>query len=253
MTFTVTGGLLFATLTLGQTFEVKDRNGVPVITVSDVKMFRYSDYFKRDIPDFRGTVKNVSGRILLRVSITGVVHKKDGSVVKFTVANACDKGIAPCDLRADFTGDAQTMFGQPSKFYPEDFESVEFTLEAKQLKTEQCFHFVGFVAKDEGCLNDYLATKSLTGIALRKRLAELIEYECGFVVEKPLRAHILGEEKTFTIEHTTFTGVHVFLTDLGVQLGLKPPSHPSSGWVLMDALELGTALTLEDIGMTKDK
>ena len=135
----VLGLLSFASSIFGQTFEVNDRNGVPAITVSDVRMFRYSDYFKKEIPDFRGTVKNVSGRILLRVSITGIVDMKDGSVVEFTVGNACDNGTAPCDLRADFIHDAQTMFGQPSKFYREDFESVEFTLDAKQLKTEPGF------------------------------------------------------------------------------------------------------------------
>jgi hypothetical protein len=246
--------LLFSGLTSGQTFEVNDRNGVPLITVSDVMMFRYSDYFKKDIPDFRGTIKNVSGRILLRVSITGIVHMKDGSAVRFTVGGACDKGAPPCDLGEDFVHEAQTMFGQPSKFYQEDFESVEFTLEAKQLKTEAGFHFAGFVAKDEGCFNDYLATKSLKGIALRKKLAELLGYGCGFVVEMPLQAHILDEKKTFTIGQKKFTGVHIFLTDIGIQLGLDSPSHHNDfGWVLIDALEPGTVLTLEDIGTTRDK
>jgi hypothetical protein len=34
--------LALATLTFGQTFEVKDRNGIPVVMVSEIKMFRYS-------------------------------------------------------------------------------------------------------------------------------------------------------------------------------------------------------------------
>lgn len=185
------------------------------------------------------------------MSITGIVHKKDGSVVKFTVA-ACDKGNPPCDLREDYIHDSQTMFGQPSKFYPEDVERVEFTL--GQVKGQPGFHFAGFVAKDEGCFNDYFTTKSLTGIELRKKLAELLEYKCGFAIETPLEAHFLEEPKTFTLNKKKFIGVYVSLTYFGVLFGLDaPPHHNDSGWVLLDDLEPGIVLTLEDIGTTKVK
>src|SRR5450759_3766978 len=101
MTHWLLSFFLFTTLILGQTFQVKDRNGTPVVTVSRVQMFRYSDYFKDYIPDFQGTVKNVSGERLLQVSIGGIVHKKDGSVVNFTLENGC--GTRACDFETEFT------------------------------------------------------------------------------------------------------------------------------------------------------
>jgi hypothetical protein len=238
--------LLFAAFTFGQTFEVKDRNGAPAITVSGVKMFRYSDYFGKEIPDFKAALKNVSGGRLLRVSITGIVHKKDGSLVKFNLGG---------DFQEDSIHDATYMFGQPTKFWPEDLDSVEFTLEkAERLTTKDGFHFKGFVAKDEGCLNDYLATKSLAGVALRKRLAELLEYECGFVVENAQEAHVLEEtKKSFTLGKNKFSAVQIILWDEGIRLGLDPSPHFSdSGWVLLSTLVPGKVLITEQIGMTEE-
>lgn len=147
------------------------------------------------------------------------------------------------------------MFGQPTKFWPEDFDSVEFTLEkAERLTTNNGFHFRGFVAKDEGCLNDYLATKSMAGVALRKKLAELLEYECGFVVEKAQEAHILEEtKKSFALGKDRFSAVQIILWDEGVRLGLDPPPHFSdSGWVLASDLVPGKVLITEQIGVTEE-
>jgi hypothetical protein len=42
--------LTLVTLTFGQTLEVKDRNGIPLVTISDVKMFRYSSKLGQNIP-----------------------------------------------------------------------------------------------------------------------------------------------------------------------------------------------------------
>src|SRR6266446_7422383 len=71
----------------GQTFEVKDRNGILVVTISDVKMFRFSSHFKTDIPDLQGIVKNVSGvDLTLDLSLDelkGTVYTKAGTVEEF--------------------------------------------------------------------------------------------------------------------------------------------------------------------------
>jgi hypothetical protein len=78
--------LLFSTSAFGQIFEVKNREGALVATVSEVKMFRYSDAFEQEIPEFRGVLKNVSGENLLNVAAIGIVHRKDGAVVRFKVS-----------------------------------------------------------------------------------------------------------------------------------------------------------------------
>jgi hypothetical protein len=66
--------LTLVTLTFGQTLEVKDRNGIPLVTISDVKMFRYSSKLGQNIPQFQGVLKNISGATL-NVALTGTIHK----------------------------------------------------------------------------------------------------------------------------------------------------------------------------------
>src|SRR5437870_1041492 len=61
--------------TLGQTFQVKDRNGIAVVTISDIKLFRYSTILNQTVPHFQGTLTNNTNE-RLHVSIIGTVHKK---------------------------------------------------------------------------------------------------------------------------------------------------------------------------------
>jgi hypothetical protein len=254
MTHCILNLVFFATLTFGQTFEVKDRNGVPVATVDNVTMFQHSDYFKEDIPHFQGTVKNTSGERLLGVSIAGIVHKKDGTVVKFGLGSICG-GAALCDLPKGFTHEAMYLFSQPWPLKPADFDSLEFTLErAKRLITEDGFHFSGIISKDQGCFSDYLATKTLTGVLLRKKLLELVEYGCGFVVEAPQEALVLEYSKAaFGVGTKRVAAVEVDLLGLvDVLMGNKPPSFPfSTGWVPRSTLVPSPVLRAAEIGVSK--
>jgi hypothetical protein len=227
-------------------FEVKDRSGAPTITLSALKMFRYSDYFKQDIPAFEGTLKNVSGGRLLRVFINGVVHKKDGSVIHFDLCTACD-------FEKDSAHEVSYAFGQPTKFYPADFDSVAFTLEkAERLRVEDGFHFSGFVANDEGCFNDYLATKSLMGVMLRKKLDELLKYDCGFIVEKAQEVRLL-QKKTFSLGSRKVAAEQIIIWDRLAVLGTTGPDFGRTGWVLLNSLEPGDVLTTEQIGVAEQR
>ena len=244
-----TARVALASLVFGQTFEVRSRSGDPVVAIENVKMFRYSDYFKEDIPEFRGIIRNVSKEKLLNVSIVGRVHKKDGTVLTFKPSSVSGKALSglPSSLPEDFVHDAAYAFSQPWPFKPADFDSVEFILEtAQRLTTKPGFHFTGFIAKDEGCFSDYLATKSLTGVALRKALVELVEYGCGFVVEKPQQAWIVEKtKKGFGVGAKKAVGVEVALPDTEyLVLGLDPPSRAfDSGWVLFSALTPGPVVS----------
>ena len=116
--------LALATLTFGQTFEVKDRNGIPVVMVSEIKMFRYSSYFNKDIADFQCAVKNISGKDLKAVALRAIVHKKDGSKVEFSFnVNVCDV----CDFRKDSILKATHEFLE-GPYTPEEFDLVEFAV-----------------------------------------------------------------------------------------------------------------------------
>jgi hypothetical protein len=48
--------------------------------------------------------------------------------------------------------------------------------------SESAFGFAG-ILRDEACFRDYLSATHLSGLALRKKIAELIFFGCGFIVE----------------------------------------------------------------------
>ena len=115
---TKTGGSQ-ADATIPQTVDVKDRHGVTVLTISNITLFR------RSAPVFRGVIKNVSGSDLWELyTITGTVHKRDGSVVQFT--------LRVCDDFPRFSKDVEHKvaypFSKPWPFSAADFVSVEFSL-----------------------------------------------------------------------------------------------------------------------------
>lgn len=198
-----------------------------------------------------------SGERLLAVSITGIVHKKDGSSVTFKLDSVCGDAIAPCEFQKNFTHEATYPFPQPWPFKPADFESLEFSLDkAQRLTTEDGFHVSGFIAKDEGCFSDYLATKALTGVALRKKLVELVEYGCGFVIEQPQQAEPLPKtKKSFGVGAKKVAAVMVVLHDeklaLGYGLSQLSPHFLETGWVIASALVPGPVLTTREIGVTR--
>src|ERR1017187_9426173 len=76
--------LILVTLTSGQTFTVKDRHQIPLVIITDVKLFQYSSKLNQDIPQFKGILTNVSN-VTLNAAILGTIHKKDGSVDIFPI------------------------------------------------------------------------------------------------------------------------------------------------------------------------
>ena len=116
-----------ATAASAQTYVVKDRNGVPTVAISDVEMFRYSEYFGKRVPEFRATVKNIVGRewsVTFRdVPISVTVHRKDGSSKTFLAAT--DLGFLGGFLK-DATASASHTFEEPFPYTEADFASVAF-------------------------------------------------------------------------------------------------------------------------------
>jgi hypothetical protein len=138
--------LISGTVALGQTFEVKDRHHITVVTISEVKMFEHSSKLDQNVPLFTGVVKNLSGGPL-NVAITGVIHRTDGSVESFPVgltldlppgmstvdeyglpnviANACTISN-PCFLATDRSYPISYSFSRPW-FGEESFQRVDFS------------------------------------------------------------------------------------------------------------------------------
>ncbi len=136
-----------------------------------------------------------SPRLLNEVS-TGIEYRLSPGTcrVGYWPVNYRKVTVGPCDFQEGFTHEVTYPFYQ--SFTPADFESVEFRLEAAQrLRVKDGFRFSGLIAKDEGCFDDYLATRSLTGVALRKKLVELVEFACAIVVEKPQEVFVLDQTK----------------------------------------------------------
>ena len=240
-------------------FEVKDRTGKLVASIEklpDFDMFRDSSYFNGVV--FRTMLKNELNEPLSGAKIVGGIQKKDGQIITFVPQPITD------DLKLKpfprvFAGDfnQQIAYVFPSGTNPSDFRKIEFFLtDGRLFTTKPGFHVSGFIAKDEGCFKDYLETQKLAGLALRKRLAELLEYGCGFVVERP-EAVAVALRKTFVLSpQSKVAGANVMLTEEeAIALDLDIPSRPfRTGWVPASALEAGGVLTLGDeIGIRKDK
>jgi hypothetical protein len=139
------------------TFEV-NRNSVPVVTIQRVQMFQYSDYFKEEIPAFLGVIKNVSGKKLLNVSVVGIVHKKDSTVVKFNVLGVSENRFYELtNLPKNSVRGVGWLFTQPWPFKPAEFDSVEFILE------EHCDSSLKLaLAPHGGCVWDTTTTPTPT-------------------------------------------------------------------------------------------
>ena len=121
--------LLALTLTIaafGQAHKVKGPKGETVAEISDMKLFRHSDYFNDDVPAFEASVKNVSGRDVRSIPITATVHRKDGSTAEFsfTAVGICEG----CDFLMDSTAKVTHGFLKPWPFTPKDFDFVDFAV-----------------------------------------------------------------------------------------------------------------------------
>ena len=111
-----------ASLTFGQTVEVRGQNGSVVLTISTMRMFR--SLGNEDLPVFQAIVKNVSGRSLTLEALKGTVHKKDRSTVEFTLP-LCD--VRWCEFPADTLRNVNHLFAKGS-YTPATFDSVTFSL-----------------------------------------------------------------------------------------------------------------------------
>jgi hypothetical protein len=80
-------GLAFGQSNVGRKIEVTGVHKTPVLTIDPTdqngSLFYYSDLYKGLL--FRGIMTNVSGQDLLGVSLIGKLHKKDGTIITFTL------------------------------------------------------------------------------------------------------------------------------------------------------------------------
>jgi hypothetical protein len=106
------------------TYELKDRHGIPVMTLSKIEMFRYMSVTGEYIADFTATVENISGEDLKSVYLVVKVHREDGwEPIVFTVK-------ASDDFKKDATLQVTHPFaGRPyTPRHGNGVESVEFAL-----------------------------------------------------------------------------------------------------------------------------
>ena len=116
----------------GKTFEIKDKHGLPVAQISDVRLFRYSDYFKKVIPDFKMKVRNTAGENLEgEVCFTAKIGKQDGSTVTFDLYTyrTMQVGLeSRTGLRTDAEFIAEKQFTNPFPYGPENFKTLTVEL-----------------------------------------------------------------------------------------------------------------------------
>lgn len=153
---------LFAPLTFAQTIQLKDRNGIPVATVSEYRMFRYYPFLRKNLADFECTVKNTSGADLESLNLRAIVHKKDGSKVElsFYVGNILK------DSTKQFHENIPT-----EPYTPDDLDSVEFALPDLWQSPEDNRRAAEEKAREQRIAAEAQAKKDAADAARRKRLA----------------------------------------------------------------------------------
>ncbi len=80
-----------------------------------------------------------------------------------------------------------------------------------------------FVATDQSCLRDFLVARAAGGLVMRKKVAELILYKCGVIVDAGMPARVITRSGTMT-------KVEVVNADL---------NQVASGWVQSSWLVTG--------------
>ena len=240
----------------GRTSYIQDKTGQPILALNDTKLFRYSDYYKTDIPAFEGTIQNISGLPLHLYEVSAYVHKKDGSVAVFSVCGGpgayCQGGTLPINASKE----VRYGFVEPWPFTKDNFESVEFEISSgyRPATEKDGYEVEGFLAKDEGCFKDYVSALSLEGIELRKKMSELLGYGCGSVIEKTTAAVAL-EKKVFVVGKKRVTGLSVLLCDEQEILGFEPSLSPKmerTGWVSTNAI-VGTRKVIKAVDLKGSK
>jgi hypothetical protein len=156
-------------ITFGETYQVKDRSGIAMVEIIDVKMFRYSDYFHKYIPDFKAVAKNIywkdwNNAPSYAIPLIVTVHKKDGSKADFPVSiDICFS----CDFLKDSTKPISHPFMEPHPYEQEDFESIEFSFaDSFQSPEDKRLAAIEQAKKDAE-----RAKKEAADAARRKRLA----------------------------------------------------------------------------------
>jgi hypothetical protein len=124
------------TRTLGATYEVRDRHGLPIVNVSKVKVFQWSESLKKYSPSFQCDIANVSGVSLgLDFRLTATVHEIGGEKMRILIkVNRCEQFCdfdagAAIEHRSANLGDwfpGQKDFEKP--YSSENFETIEFGL-----------------------------------------------------------------------------------------------------------------------------
>ena len=147
---------LLAAFASAQTFELKDHSGSRVLTVSEVEPFQYKGNLRDGVADLRATVKNVSGENLSAIGLHATVHKKDGSTSEVPIS-VCDTRW--CDFPAGAAYEFASTFGEQRPYTPENFSSVEFSLDSSWVSP-----------RDQRLATEAQARKDATEAAHQKRL-----------------------------------------------------------------------------------
>jgi hypothetical protein len=124
MLLSTTAGIAF-----GQTYQIKDRHGIPIVEIGNVEMFRYSEIFHDYVPDFKATARNVYGKDWNNspsydFPLLVTVHKKDGSKADFQISIDICVG---CDFGKDAVTAISHSFYGTAPYEQDNFESVEFS------------------------------------------------------------------------------------------------------------------------------
>jgi len=215
-----------------------DRHGRKTLQVDGVRLFaKRSDGALAS--DFRAQVRNISDAPLALITLEVSIRTPNGNTYSFEVPNVCYR--FPCENGS--THEAWRAFLSPYPYTADGISSVDIAIKSGvRLVRGRGLTATGLFANDPGCLKDYRAARLMTGVALRKKLAEIAEYGCGVFLDKPTHVTLDGK--------ITEAGAPVSFVDDGFVLGFGPSTLAfRRGWVVPSLLANSEVLLQEDIGL----
>lgn len=221
--------LALAALTLGaaqQHGPLMLRIGEGDLVFEEPKFFRYSDYFKAEVPAFFLKFKNNTGSEWERIEFEFTVTTPNGPAA-FTVASG-EWGF-PSHMPIGAFGQIQRGFIQP---YPYTVEARPTTLSVRLKHAIRRAAVIadlyqGLVMKDAECYEDFVAAMNAQGVAKRKKLTELMTYGCATDLPEPHKVSKI-------LSRTKSGGVHAIL----INHDAAPPG--AEGWIPTALITKGT-------------
>jgi len=182
--------------------------------------------------------KTISVDIPVRIDvIAGNVIQIAVESVEFSVKCDGSSHLVPSQMTARFVNgipDKNDVDHQTIELRKVEDALAPYNAEVAKLPILKTGSSVGILASDQKCAQEFQQVPLMEGVEKRKRIAELVQYECGSIIDVPVRLVALSTEE---IERLMDGAAYIKVTVADCASGLKncpvanEKAKGKTGWV----------------------